>query len=63
MEFDCDVEGDGEEGWEDDLDDQTDQEGAPQLPEGDGEINDEDLDGPGKAIPETWKIFPDGDAC
>ena len=52
IEFDCDVEGDGEDGWEDDLEDESDQEPAQALQQGDGEGGDEedeeDMIGPGK---------------
>lgn len=52
IEFDCDVEGDGEDGWEDDLEDESDQEPGQALQQADGEggdeENEEDMIGPGK---------------
>lgn len=52
IEFDCDVEGDGEDGWEDDLEDESDQEPGQALQQADGEGGDEedeeDMIGPGK---------------
>lgn len=50
VEFDCDVEGDGDDGWQDDLEDESDEGGAQQVQqEGEGgEVDEEDLDGPGK---------------
>lgn len=52
IEFDCDVEGDGEDGWEDDLEDESDQEPVQALQQAGGEGADtedeEDMVGPGK---------------
>lgn len=49
VEFDCDVEGDGDDGWQDDLEDDSDEGGAQQAQlEGDKEMDEEDLDGPGE---------------
>lgn len=52
IEFDCDVEGDGEDGWQDDLEDESDQEPGQALQQADGEGGDEedeeDMIGPGK---------------
>ncbi len=53
MEFDCDIEGDGDDGWEDDLEDDSDMSLEPQQAGGgEGEQeedgSDEDMVGPGK---------------
>ncbi|CAM9579539.1 unnamed protein product [Ectocarpus fasciculatus] len=57
VEFDCDVEGDGDDGWEDDLEDDSDlslESGEQQQPQGKGgegqddEGDEDDMMGPGK---------------
>lgn len=49
IEFDCDVEGDGDDGWEDDVEDESDQESAGAVQETGGETGDEeDMIGPGE---------------
>lgn len=51
MEFDCDIEGDGDDGWQDDLEDDSDllEGGEQQRAEGEEEKGtDEDMLGPGK---------------
>lgn len=60
VEFDCDVEGDGDDGWEDDLEDDSDlslDSGEQQQPQGKGgegqddEGDEDDMIGPGKTPP------------
>lgn len=53
VEFDCDIEGEGDDGWADDLEDNTDMlEAGEQQQAGSGEGeedgSDEDMLGPGK---------------
>lgn len=59
VEFDCDVEGDGDDGWQDDFDDESDKEGQEGVQQaqhvGDGEDHqdidgDEDINDPGTKI-------------
>lgn len=47
VEFDCDVEGDGDDGWEDDVGDESNQEPG-KIEAGNEEVNEEDMAGPGK---------------
>lgn len=54
VEFDCDIEGDGDDGWEDDFEDESmsseepPQQQLQQAKEEDEDDSDEDMAGPGK---------------
>lgn len=55
MEFDCDIEGEEDDGWQDDLEDNSmsleePQQQQQQAGEGDEGESDEDMVGPGKKI-------------